>query len=109
MLEAMGRCFPKDARWRRPQGGLVVWVTLPPGVDADEVALEARSRGVLVGRGDVFYVDGGTGNNLRLVFAQAGPARIRAGIRILGNILKRKVKEVRAAATAGAPEPLSII
>lgn len=109
MVTAMQRYFPGEARWSRPEGGLVAWVTLPPGVDADEVALEARSRGVLVGRGDLFYVDGGTHNNLRLVFAQAKPAEIRSGIRSLGAILARKAREAKAAASAGAPEPLPII
>jgi DNA-binding transcriptional MocR family regulator len=109
MVAVMQRYFPGEARWSRPEGGLVAWVTLPPGVDADEVALEARSRGVLVGRGDLFYVDGGTHNNLRLVFAQAKPAEIRSGIRSLGTILTRKAREAKAAASAGAPEPLPII
>ncbi len=109
MIEAMRRHFPREARFARPEGGLVVWVTLPPGLDSDEVAMEAQGKGVLVGRGDTFYVDGGTHNNLRLVFAQAGPADIRRGIRILGSILRRRLRERRAAVAPGLPEPLSII
>ena len=53
-----------------------------------------------------FYVDGGTHDNLRLVFAQAGPPEIRKGIRVLGAILSRKVREKRTAATAIAPAAL---
>ena len=109
MIEAMRRHFPKEARWTRPEGGLVVWVTLPPGVDADEVALEAHGRGVLVGSGDLFFVDGGTHNNLRLVFAQAGTRAIARGIRTLGKILHRKMRERRTGAEIGAPESLPII
>jgi len=109
MMSAMEKHFPAAARYTRPAGGLVVWVTLPPGVDADEVALEAQGRGVFVGRGDLFYVDGGTHNNLRLVYAQAGPAEIRKGIRILGAILHRKVRERRTAATMGTPASYPII
>jgi len=109
MLGAMKRYFPPGVAWTRPEGGFVVWVTLPAGIDADEVAIEARGKGVLVSRGDLFYVDGGTHGNLRLVFAQAEPADIRKGIRTLGSILNRKVKDARAAVAAGAPEPLPII
>ena len=109
MIEALGRHFPKEARWTRPQGGFVIWVTLPPGVIADDMALQARSRGVLVGRGDLFYVDGGTHNNLRLVFAQAGPEEIRKGIRILGVVLRTLMKEGRESARSGVPEALPII
>ena len=83
MLAAMKRSFPAEAVWSRPKGGLVVWVTLPPGVDADEVADDAQSRGILVGRGDLFHVDGGTRQNLRLTFSQAAPREIHRGIRVL--------------------------
>jgi DNA-binding transcriptional MocR family regulator len=109
MVEAMRRHFPRDVRWTRPEGGLVVWVTLPPGVSAESVALEARGRGVVVGRGDLFYVDGGGHGNLRLVYAQASPDQIRRGIRILGSVLKEQSREGREAAVSGAIEALPII
>jgi GntR family transcriptional regulator/MocR family aminotransferase len=109
MVEAMREHFPKAASFTRPAGGLVIWVTLPPGVDADGVALDAQAKGVFVGRGDLFFIDGGTHNNLRLVYAQASPVEIRRGIRILGAILHRKVREGRTAAAAGATAPLPVI
>jgi DNA-binding transcriptional MocR family regulator len=109
MMDAMRRHFPREVRWTKPEGGLVVWVTLPPGMDADEVASECRSRGVLVGRGDLFHVDGGRHNNLRLVYAQADPAAIRRGIRAMGSILGRKLRERRTAAREGVAESLPII
>ncbi|HZE88883.1 MAG TPA: hypothetical protein VE404_05005, partial [Verrucomicrobiae bacterium] len=85
------------------------WVTLPPGLDADEIATEAQGKGVFVGRGDLFYVDGGTHNNLRLVYAQAEPPEIRKGIKILGSILHRKVRERRTSAASAAAASLPII
>lgn len=109
MIDALRRHFPKEARWTEPQGGLVVWVTLPPGVSADEVALRSHERGVLVGRGDLFYVGGGTHNNLRLVFAQARPDEIRRGIRVLGQVLKSQMREMRERPERLAPESLPII
>ncbi|MHC5035058.1 MAG: aminotransferase-like domain-containing protein, partial [Planctomycetota bacterium] len=33
MLAAMDRHFPKQARWNRPEGGLFLWVMLPPFID----------------------------------------------------------------------------
>src|SRR5262249_1807028 len=79
MVEAMREHFPKAAQFTKRGGGLVIGGTPPPGVDADDVAREAQAKGVFGGRGDLFYVDGGTHSNLRLVFAQAGPAEIRRG------------------------------
>ncbi|MGH9867508.1 MAG: PLP-dependent aminotransferase family protein [Candidatus Polarisedimenticolia bacterium] len=109
MLSAMKRCFPGDATWTRPAGGLVVWVTLPPGVDADEVAVSAAARGVLVGRGDLFHVEGGARNNLRLTFSQAGVREIHRGIRLLGDVIHKAMRERRAPAREGAGESLPLI
>ena len=109
MLSAMKAEFPEGTTWTRPEGGLSIWVTLPAGVDADEIAAEAESRSVLVGRGDLFYVDGAHRANLRLAYSQARPERIREGIRILGEIIKRKAVEGPQTRESGRWEPLPLI
>jgi 2-aminoadipate transaminase len=110
MLSAMRRCFPQEVSWTKPPGGLVIWVTLPGGLDADEVAAAAAERGVLVGRGDLFHVDGGTGRgNLRLTFAQAGAREIHRGIRVLGDVMHRSIRAGRSAARASTAESLPLI
>jgi DNA-binding transcriptional MocR family regulator len=110
MLSAMRRCFPREASWTKPPGGLVIWVTLPASVDADEVAAATAERGVLVGRGDLFHVDGATGrSNLRLTFAQAGPRDIHRGIRVLGDVMHRSLRAGRSTARASAAESLPLI
>jgi 2-aminoadipate transaminase len=109
MLSAMQRSFPREAAWTRPPGGLVIWVTLPEGVDADEVAAAAEERGVMVGRGDLFHVDGGAGHNLRLTFAQAGTREIHRGIRVLGDVMHRSIRAGRSAARSSAEDSLPLI
>ena len=109
MLAAMKRWFPEEVSWTRPQGGLVIWVTLPPGVDADSVAADAEGHGVLVGRGDLFAVEGATRANLRLTFAQASPKEIRRGIRQLGEILRQKIRARHSAPALRAAESLPLI
>jgi DNA-binding transcriptional MocR family regulator len=108
MLEAIEKHFPRQVSFTRPRGGLVVWVTLPRGVDADEVTAEAQGRGVLVGRGDLFFVDGLTHDNLRLVFAQASPDEIRRGVKILGAILRKQLRRRESGASGAHEEPLPI-
>jgi DNA-binding transcriptional MocR family regulator len=109
MLSAMKRSFPAGVTWSRPRGGLVVWVTLPPDADAAEVAAAAASRSVLVGRGDLFYVDGGRRQNLRLTFSQAGPREIHAGIRVLGEIIKQRMRVRRPVRGTARAESLPLI
>ncbi len=109
MLTAMRRCFPPEAGWTRPAGGLVIWVTLPHGADAEEVAARAEERGVLVGRGDLFHVDGPTRQNLRLTFSQADVRGIHRGIRILGDIIKEQTRARRVEPAPSGVESLPLI
>jgi GntR family transcriptional regulator / MocR family aminotransferase len=44
-----------DFRFHMPQGGASIWVQAPPWVDATELAHKARSHGVLIEAGEVFF------------------------------------------------------
>jgi DNA-binding transcriptional MocR family regulator len=58
-----------DWTWRRPAGGLSMWVTLPYG-NADEFADMATRHGVAVVPGPSLSVDEGNRRSLRMVFAR---------------------------------------
>ncbi len=109
MISAMKKHFPSEAAWTRPRGGLVIWVTLPDGVAAREVADSAEKRGILVGRGDIFYVNGGNQQHLRLTFSQASKREIHRGIRILGETIKQEMRTGRLAQKREATETLPLI
>jgi len=85
MLAALDRRFPATARWSRPQGGLFVWVELPPGIDSGELAVDAQRHGVSIGPGALFQVDGRGSGAMRLSFASTAPERIEQGIAVLGR------------------------
>jgi len=101
--------FPPGARWIRPSGGLFLWVTLPEAVDGDELFVAARERDVLVGRGSLFHVAGAGKNTLRLTFSSATEDRIRAGIRVLGDLLRDRWPKDRAGARERAFEAVPIL
>ena len=44
MEEALERNMPDSATWTRPNGGMSLWVTLPPGFDAGELLIHAREQ-----------------------------------------------------------------
>jgi 2-aminoadipate transaminase len=88
MLAALKRFMPPDVTWGRPQGGLVIWLSLPPRLDEEEVARVAAERGVLVGRGDLFHITPGARRHFRLTYAQASPREIQRGIKILGEVIR---------------------
>lgn len=88
MLAAMEDRFPAGVSWTRPQGGLFILATLPPGIDARQVLAESLKQMVAFVPGEPFFPDGGGQNTMRLNFSCAKPDRIQEGIRRLGAIIK---------------------
>jgi DNA-binding transcriptional MocR family regulator len=81
MLAALERHLP-DATWSRPAGGYFVWLQLPDGADAAEVA--ARADGVTVVLGTDF---GGTPDTLRLAYSYVSAEEIELGVERLAAAL----------------------
>jgi 2-aminoadipate transaminase len=87
MLGALAAHFPTEARWTRPDGGLFLFVTLPPHIDAGTLLKRALAQGVAFVPGDDFHLDGHGGNTMRLNFSNATPAKIGEGVKRLGRVL----------------------
>jgi len=81
MLAALEQHLP-DAGWTRPDGGIFLLLTLPPGTDA-AAALE-RAEGVAALSGPAF---GGMPNTVRLNFAGCALEEIEPGIERLAAAL----------------------
>lgn len=106
MVSAMRRHFPEGVHWTEPQGGLVLWVTLPQHMDARELLLEARGKGVSFNAGELFYATQPRRHQMRLTFGATPPQGIRRGIKILGEILSRKAARETARETDQEAVPL---
>ena len=89
MLAALDAHFPDDLTWTRPKGGMFLWVTLPDGVDATELAYEAVEQNVAYVPGEAFFADGTGKNTLRLSYSVATPEQIEAGMERLGQVFKK--------------------
>ena len=100
-LEAMEKCLerhlPAGIEWTRPDGGMSVWITLPPGLDAAELLIHARERGVLFVPGRYFFVQSPQPNTLRLGFAGVNEKDIARGILTLGQVIESEMKKKRGA------------
>lgn len=86
--EALRKNMPEGVRWTRPEGGMCLWLELPPGFDANDLLIHVRERGVLFGPGRYFCVQNPQPNTLRLSFASLDEKRIANGITTLGELLK---------------------
>lgn len=87
MLNAMETYFPMEVEWTRPQGGLFLWVTLPPQMDASLILETAVANKVAFVPGAAFYPHNQVHNCFRLNFTNAKPVHIEEGIKRLGKVL----------------------
>jgi 2-aminoadipate transaminase len=91
--EALDRHMPDSATWTRPNGGMSLWVTLPPGFDAGELLIHARELGIYFLQGRLFYFQQPRPNTLRLGFANLDEKRIARGIQIFCDMLKAEIRK----------------
>lgn len=101
MLASLSECFPDDARWTRPAGGLFLWVELPAGVDAVSLLQRALERDVAFVPGASFFPEPGHDNTMRLNFSAMPPERIRVGVRRLAEALEEELAARHAVGAAG--------
>ena len=88
MLEALTRHMPKGTTWTRPEGGLFVWVTLPPSIDAAALLPRAVAEAkVAFVPGHAFHADGSHRNTMRLSFSLPTVEEIQTGIAKLARLI----------------------
>jgi 2-aminoadipate transaminase len=88
MLRALEVSFPTEVRWTKPEGGLFLWLELPPHMSAKELFPIAVAREVAYVYGSPFFANGGGENTMRLNFSCATMAEIDEGIKRLGQLVK---------------------
>lgn len=91
MLQALYRYFPEQARWTEPQGGMFIWVELPPHIDTAVVLQTAvAEEHVAFIPGNAFAAPGHHAHNcLRLNFSNCTIEEIEEGIQRLGRVLQK--------------------
>src|SRR5947208_3433111 len=103
MVAALRRDLP-EVSMLVPEGGYYLGLTLPHGVDADELAKHAAEAGVTILAGSKFYARVDRGNDVtpkkhvRLAYTHSSPEEIDEGIRRLAGALRRC-----SVSQAGAP------
>lgn len=92
MLEALDKYFPVEVTWTKPQGGFFVFATLPEYIDTGEMFKEAIEENVAYVPGGPFFADGKGQNTMRLSFCFPSVEDIDEGIKRLGKIIKKRIK-----------------
>ena len=87
MIDLIREKFPESVDYTEPQGGMFIWLTLPPGLSSTEVFEQTLKKGVAVLPGTPFYTDGGGGNTIRLNFSNSTEQKIIIGMERLSRVL----------------------
>jgi 2-aminoadipate transaminase len=92
MLQALGDSMPAGVQWNRPEGGMFIWVNLPPHYDSyrllqQSINVNQPTRVAFV-PGAPFHAVTARSDCLRLSFVTVDAERIRTGIRQLADNIR---------------------
>ncbi len=88
MINTMRECFPPEAKFTDPDGGLFTWVELPEYVNTRDLAAKALDKGVAFVPGSGFFPNGGNNCCMRLNYSCMPDDRIVEGIHRLAQVIK---------------------
>ncbi|HCM59316.1 MAG TPA: aminotransferase [Bacteroidales bacterium] len=91
MLSCFRELMPEGVKWTEPEGGLFLFVTLPPSMDAARLLEKAIRKNVAFVCGSVFYCNNEGHNTLRMNFSYAGEKDTHEGIRRLAEVISEEM------------------
>jgi len=80
VLEALEAEMPEGSHWLRPEGGNLVTVVLPPGVDAGAVWRALLAQGVACDPGALFHLVPAQARSLVLAYGATEPGSLREAV-----------------------------
>ena len=96
MINTMRECFPPEASFTDPDGGLFTWVELPETINTRELASKALEKKVAFVPGSGFFPNGGNNCCMRLNYSCMPDDRIVEGIHRLADVIKETLAEHKA-------------
>lgn len=89
ICEALDSNFGTTASYRRPKGGIFIWVTLDKSIDINVLTTEAAREGVAINAGPEWSIGDEAGYQMRLCFGYPDEAVIKDGVEKLAEICQR--------------------
>lgn len=87
MRAMVSRFFPAGTRMSSPAGGYVLWVELPPKVDAMRLYQLALERGITIGPGYMFSISDAYRNYIRLNYSSTWTSEIEQAVITVGKLV----------------------
>jgi DNA-binding transcriptional MocR family regulator len=89
--QAVRRFFPEGTRLSRPQGGFVLWLELPPGVDTLRLHHDAARHRISTAPGQLFSVKDRYRNCLRMNCGMPWNEVTEQAVRTLGELARKQL------------------
>jgi DNA-binding transcriptional MocR family regulator len=86
----MLRHFPDGTRYSRPQGGNVIWVEFPPGVDTLKLHHDALKHRINTAPGALFSVKDRYHHCLRMSCGLPWSDEVEAAVARLGELVRKQ-------------------
>jgi 2-aminoadipate transaminase len=93
MLTAFREFMPKGVTWTEPEGGLFLFLSLPEGMDSEELFKKAIENNVAFVIGKVFHCDGSGENTMRINFSFMSKEKTTEGVKRLAQAIKEMMNE----------------
>ncbi len=92
-LGTMTEYFPPETgvSWTRPEGGLFLWVSLPPHINTDELFFEAIEHKVAFVPGEQFYGENPEHNHMRINFSFVSKEQLAIAVGRLADCIKKRL------------------
>lgn len=88
LLQALADHMPQGVTWTRPAGGFFIWLTLPEGMESEDLQARAEASGVAFAPGSRFCCCGGCERNIRLAFSLLNEHELIEGARRLAKMIR---------------------
>ena len=87
LIEALNENFGTSVEFKRPPGGIFLWVKLPENVDTTELFQVAGSKGIAINPGAEWSKDMADGKrHIRICYASASEQELRDGMAALAEV-----------------------
>ncbi len=91
VAELIGTAFPDGTKVTQPQGGCVLWVEMPAGVDALRLQDDALAHDMNIAPGPMFSPKQGYRNCIRISCGVPWTARLQEAVHTLGRLAGRQL------------------
>jgi len=92
LVEALGKCMDAPVQ-AIPDGGLTLWLDLPPGVSGESVCERLVAEGIHALPAEIFLPAQGGTDGLRLSYAQASEADLRRAAPVIARTIRALAAE----------------